>query len=218
MTSHPIAVAYVTSSPFKIEENIIFSAHCKLSDGRAVQDVFKFNIRHVEIKETLEVDLEAMVKAEAISAYQKIKIPCITEHAGIIFEDYLSEYYPGGLTKPMWNALGDRFVKETGSANRRAVARAVVAFCDGMNVYSFIGDTQGQIAPAPRGSIGFYWDTIFVPDEAPGVPGTKTYAEIVDDPALGRKFKVVNYSQSTRAMLKFLDHYKSGPPRELWGF
>ena len=41
----------------------------------------------------------------------------------------------GGLTKPMWDTLLDRFVDETKSAGRHATARAVVAYCDGCNIY-----------------------------------------------------------------------------------
>jgi hypothetical protein len=57
------------------------------------------------------------------SAYAQVKVPCIVEHAGLIFDDYKDRSYPGGLTKPMWNTLRDRFIEETRSANRGATAR-----------------------------------------------------------------------------------------------
>ncbi len=217
MSTRLIKVVYVTSSRFKIEENKVFVDQCKLLDGRPVRDVFEFEIRSVPIKETLEVNLETMVRAEVVSAYQQIKVPCVVEHAGLVFEEYLTNSYPGGLTKPMWNALEDKFVSETGSANRRAIARAVVAFCDGMSVHTFVGETQGTIAPTARGSARFYWDTVFVPDDPTGTIGGKTYAEIVDDPTLGREYKMRELSQSSRAMLQFLEHRKHGLPETLWG-
>lgn len=217
MARDKITVVYVTSSDFKIEENKLLSSECHLADGTPVSDVFEFKIRRVPITEILEVDLAVMVQAEVVAAYSQIKVPCIVEHAGLIFENYERESYPGGLTKPMWNVLGDRFLDETHSRGRRALARAVVAYCDGVQVKTFVGETRGTLADSPRGSQRFYWDTIFVADEAGGPAAGKTYAEIVDDPSLGRSYKVRLLSQSTRAMLNFLEHRRSAGTSPLWG-
>src|SRR6185503_7840380 len=102
-------VVYVTSSPFKVEESKVFANRCKLANGVPVGEEFEFEIRTVQIKEVLEVDLQVMVQVEVTHAYSQIKVPCIVEHAGLIFSDFKDKSYPGGLTKPMWNALGDKF-------------------------------------------------------------------------------------------------------------
>lgn len=115
----------------------------------------------------------------------------------------------------MWNALGESFVSETQSSGRRAIARAVIAYCDGLTVRTFLGETLGTIAEHPRGGREFYWDTVFIPD-VDGAPGTKTYAEIVDDANLGLSFKMNGLSQSARAMTAFLDFRRIHPPAELW--
>jgi non-canonical purine NTP pyrophosphatase (RdgB/HAM1 family) len=132
-----------------------------------------------------------------IKAYSQIKVPCIVEHAGLIFSNYSS--YPGGLTKPMWNILKDNFITETGAAGRKAQAKAVVAYCDGVEVKTFTGVTKGRIAAAPRGSRRFYWDTIFEPVNGRGL----TYAEIVESRGIEEKVKI---SQSSKAMLDCLSH------------
>jgi inosine/xanthosine triphosphate pyrophosphatase family protein len=212
MSRKKIKVVYVTSSRFKKDENSVFVANCKLPDGTPVSDVFEFEIREVPIAEMLEVDLRVLVQAEVTNAYSQIRVPCVVEHAGLIFEEFLSENYPGGLTKPMWNALKDKFVVETHSSGRRAVARAVVAYCDGTQVLTFVGDTKGKLADSPRGSRAFYWDTVFIPD---GTGTDKTFAEIVDDPAMGLLHKVVHLSQSTKAMMKFLEYRRVNQP-VLW--
>lgn len=213
MADRKIHIVYVTSSPFKSKENEVFLDNCLLTDGTPVRDKFEFEIRSVPIKEILEVRIETMVMEEVTKAYSEIKVPCIVEHAGLIFDGYDS--YPGGLTKPMWNALTDRFIQETHSAKRPVTARAVVAYCDGKAVTTFVGETKGTIAESPRGKREFYWDTVFIPNDPSGKVKDKTYAEIVDDPALGLKYKMVNLSQSTKAMLKFLDFRKTHLP-DLW--
>ena len=210
-----LRINYVTSSPYKMEENKVFVANATLLDGAAVKDLFEFEFRQLQIAEMLVVDLLAMVQSEVTNAYGQIKVPCIVEHAGLIFEDYDSEGYPGGLTKPMWNTLGDRFIQETQSAGRNAKARAVVAYCDGMGVKTFVGEREGVVANAPRGSRQFYWDTVFVPHDPSGRAMDKTYAEIVDDPGLGLPYKV-ELSQSTAAMKLFLEHLRRVGRPELW--
>ncbi len=209
-----LRVVYVTSSPFKAEENKIFQGVAKSKNGKLVKDDFEFDIRQVPILETLEVKLEVMVQAEVANAYSQIKVPCIVEHAGLIFSDFLAESYPGGLTKPMWNALGDRFISETQSANRKAIARAVIAYCDGMSIKTFIGETKGTLARAPKGSRKFYWDTIFIPDSTDPRFNGLTYAEIVE--TFGLEEKIRHFSQSSKAMLEFLEYYKTEGISKLW--
>ena len=214
VTKQKIRVVYVTSSEYKREENALFVEHCKLGDGKRVQDVFEFDIRPVPIQEILNVDLAVMVQAEVVSAYSQLKVPCIVEHAGLVFSEYAS--YPGGLTKPMWDTLEQDFVKETNSGKRKAVARAVIAYCDGMKVTTFVGERAGTIAEEPRGERKFYWDTVFIPEDPSGKAGGLTYAEIAEDPSLGLLYKVTELSQSSAAMKKFLSHRVQIGDAALW--
>lgn len=209
-------IVYVTSSAFKVEENKVFTERAKMKDGTPVSDLFEFEIRSVPILEILEVDLRVMVQAEVTKAYSQIKVACIVEHAGLIFSEFIDNSYPGGLTKPMWRALQDRFIDETNSAGRSAIARAVVAYCDGMSVQTFIGETTGELADAPRGNRAFYWDTIFMPDDPNGKVSGKTYAEIVQDKDLGIEYKMEFLSQSSIAMLEFLEFLRTKPDDGLW--
>jgi len=208
-----IIVQYVTSSDFKVQENEVFKKVAKLKDGTSITDIFDFHIRRVQIKEVLETDLRAMVMAEVTEAYSNIKVPCIVEHAGLIFDEYGS--YPGGLTKPMWDFLGDKFIEETRSSGRKVTARAVIGYCDGHGVHTFVGESAGRIADKPRGERRFYWDTVFVPDESDEESRGKTYAEIVRD--RGLEYKMGKLSQSSKAMLTFLEYRRTHEP-DLWSF
>jgi XTP/dITP diphosphohydrolase len=212
----PYSVTYVTGSKPKQEENAIFHREAKLDDGTAVADIVSFEFWELHIKETLEVDLNVMVEAEVALAYSQIKVPCIVEHAGLILEDYKEDGYPGGLTKPMWNVFKERFIQETGWAGRKAVARAIVAYCDGMDIRTFVGETRGTLADNVRGRRDFYWDRVFIPSEATGAAEGKTYAEIAEDPTLGLTYKVMSLSQSTKAMRRFVEHLKHVGVSSLW--
>lgn len=207
-----IRITFVTSSEFKRTENDTFVAKCALPDGRQVGEVFEFEIRSVAMPEPLEADLEQLVRSEVAEAYARLRVPCVVEHAGLVFSGFDERSYPGGLTKPMWNTLGADFIRETQSAGREVCARAVVAYCDGKTVHTFTGETHGQLAEVPRGDVHqFYWDTVFIPHE--DNPDRLTYSEIVEREGLSTK--IVKHSQSSRAMLKFLNWRTTARP-ELW--
>ncbi len=201
-------ITYNTASDYKLAELEVLKL--QLFEGLAIGESFDFRISRIEIQEDLTASLEAMVRAEARRAYEALHIPVIVEHAGLVFSEFLTASYPGGLTKPMWNTLGANFLHETGSAGREAVARACVGYCDGSNISVFTGETSGRLATEPRGGRPFYWDTIFIPAE--GNPEGLTYAEIVDVHGLAAK---VELSQSAKALRAFLAYRASAEP-QLW--
>jgi len=205
-----IKINYVTSSKFKREEIELIENFCQLSDGTPVKGNFHFVLHQLNIPERLEVDLEKMVTHEVKKAYSMLKVPCIVEHAGLIFENHLSNNYPGGLTKPMWNTLGEDFISETNSSQIKVLARAFIGYCDGKTVRTFKGETKGSISEIPKGNRAFYWDTIFIPECELNL----TYAEIVD--TYGLKEKVVKYSQSSKAILGYLDFMYHSKSDDFW--
>jgi XTP/dITP diphosphohydrolase len=200
-----ISIVYATRSEFKRQEiRVVMSASDFIDKDnmtRKVGDRFDIQFSDVPTDEPLEIDLDAMVRHKAVSAYRGLLMPCIVEHAGLILKEHETSGFPGGLTQPMWDALGaEGFLRRTGGAGEPAIARAVVGYCDGMGVYTFVGETVGVIAAEPRGSREFYWDTVFSPAEFKG----KTYAELSGDPKLGIKEKM-KVSQSFKALRSFLE-------------
>lgn len=210
MTKYP-PLAYNTKNQFKHEEAGIILKQCLSASGEPFANTVEFSFTDKEVKETLEVDIERMVTAEVRLAYQQLLVPCIVEHAGLIFDEYATVNYPGGLTKPMWNTLGEKFVQETQSAGRNVTAKAVVAYCDGMSIRTFVGETRGVLANEPRGDRNFYWDTIFIPLD--DNPQRLTYAQIVARDGL--EAKVLKHSQSRKAMVQFLNFLAVHQPK-LW--
>ncbi|MER9713267.1 non-canonical purine NTP pyrophosphatase [Mesorhizobium sp. M0174] len=195
-------IYYATRSTFKNEELDIISREQTFVDprrmDRSIGELIEFKVSRIPTEEPLEIDLSAMVRHKARSAYRAILAPCIVEHAGLILEKNQHGGFPGGLTQPMWDALEpEGFLARTGCAGERAVARAVVGYCDGKQTYTFVGETTGTIARAPRGSREFYWDVVFCPDNGGGM----TYAEMSDQPdGLQKKLAM---SQSTKAISAF---------------
>lgn len=205
-----IQVNYVTSSKFKREEIAALESGSTLSDGRPIGSAFTFNVLSLSIKENLEIDIATMVMAEVSNAYSQLKVPCIVEHAGLIFGHHEKKGYPGGLTKPMWDCLGMDFVAETNSAGQRAIARACVAYCDGKSVTTFTAETRGVIADSPRGDREFYWDTVFIPDDPSGAMEGLTYAEIVMTHGLEEKMRLSQSGDALRAFMEYrLEHIPS---------
>lgn len=215
-TSSKTRINFVTSSKYKQEEHGVFFSFAKLNNQTAVRDLFELDFRTVPITEMLTVDIPLMVQAEAVQAYCQMRVPCIVEHAGLIFDDYKDDSYPGGLTKAMWDTLADKFLDETNSRGRKATAQAVIAYCDGHRTHTFIGETTGHLSQKPQGQRKYYWDTIFIPDDENNPESNLTFAEIIEDDSLGIEYKMINLSQSGKAMLQFLEFLNSTQTPELW--
>ncbi|WP_421979465.1 non-canonical purine NTP pyrophosphatase [Roseibium sp.] len=196
------SIFYATRSKFKDEELSIISELDfvnEFGENCRIGDAIDFHVSDIPTEEPLEIDLEQMVRHKARSAYKRILAPCIVEHAGLILEKNEGSGFPGGLTQPMWDALGpDGFLDRIGCGGERAIARAVVGYCDGMSIHTFIGETKGQLAEFPAKGRGFYWDVIFKPDDD---QSGRTYAEIASD-GDGLEVKL-EISQSTKAIREF---------------
>jgi inosine/xanthosine triphosphate pyrophosphatase family protein len=205
--AHPMHIVYCSWSQFKKEEWSIAQKEHELGSipGRKLGDIFELEFRNVSTHEPLLRDLEQMIRYKAESAYRAVRTPCIVEHAGLVLEGYEANSYPGGLTQPMWDALGaERFVASCLPLANRAIARAVIGYCDGMSIQTFVGETAGALSPLPRGGREFYWDTVFCPDGF----GGQTYAEI----AAGGLAAKLSVSQSIKALKCFMEYRLANEP------
>ena len=83
--------------------------------------------------------------------------------------------FPGALVKWFEKSAGVAALAKMLDAfpDRSATAVCAIAYCDGGEVVSARGEVAGSIAFAPRGSEGFGWDAIFVPEGGP-----RTFAEM----------------------------------------
>ncbi|MBP5366146.1 MAG: RdgB/HAM1 family non-canonical purine NTP pyrophosphatase [Bacteroidales bacterium] len=154
-----------------------------------------------EIPETADtLEGNALLKAQYL--YNKYGQPCFADDSGLEV-DFLGGA-PGVHTaryagdecdseKNMQKLLGAL----SGQANRKARFRTIIAYVDGKEQKIFEGIVDGSIALGKRGTEGFGYDPVFVPDEADG----RTFAEL----GLDVKNRI---SHRARAMQKFITFLK----------
>jgi len=127
----------------------------------------------VDLPEPQALDPSEIVAAKARSAYALLERPVLVEDSGLAVEAWGG--FPGALVKWLEKSAGVAALARMldGFPNRSATAVCAIAYCDGGEVVSARGEVAGSIAPSPRGSGGFGWDAIFVPDG-----GSRTFAEM----------------------------------------
>jgi len=83
--------------------------------------------------------------------------------------------FPGPYAEYVYRTIGLAGVLKLleGVVNRAAVFKCAAAICVGGGVKVFIGETRGRIAHTPRGTGGFGYDPIFIPEGE-----ERTYAEL----------------------------------------
>lgn len=126
--------------------------------GRPLERV-ALDLSEVQAATTREV---ALIKAKA--AFAMLSRPVIVEDAG--FELVGLGGFPGPFIK-YWEQLGGlASICKTadGLGDRGAVAVCVLGLCDAAGARVVEGRITGTLSREPRGTNGFGWDAIFLPD------------------------------------------------------
>ena len=123
---------------------------------------FDVIVLQTSIAEPLSTNLEDVVTAKAIEAYRKVRVPTYVEHGGLYIAALNN--LPGCLSKVIFDALRGKICDMILSNEpREAIARSVIAYCDGKRIRLFEGKIPGEITLAPKGTRDYYYDSIFVP-------------------------------------------------------
>jgi XTP/dITP diphosphohydrolase len=144
--------------------------------------------------EVQSLDFDEVSTAKALAAREALgrpDRPVLVEDSGIVLGAWNG--LPGPLTKLFLSAVGNegllRMLAGEGDRSARAVCAVAVAEAGG-GVNVFRGEVAGTVAPEPRGTGGFGYDAIFVPDGL-----SLTYAELGDaknaDSHRARAFRAV---------------------------
>lgn len=143
-------------------------------------------------------DLEDIVKPGAQQACTLLKMPCFIEDAGL-FVDTLKGF-PGPYSKFVFLTIGnDGLLKlMDGIEKRGAEFRSAVGYCEpGKKPKTFTGVVRGTLGLWTKGTGGFGFDPVFVPDESDG----RTFGEMLVD----EKNK---FSHRAKALEAFIKWYK----------
>lgn len=168
----------------------------KKSEIRELFSVFDCEVKFLnhDITEILSDDITKVILAKSLEAYREHQVPVIVEH-GALSIDYCNGF-PGALSKPMWDLMGSKICTLIPAGeSRTAKVISAVCYCDGKKRYPFLSETRGYISEVAKGSFGFQFDPIFIPEGS-----TLTYAEM-------NQTEKLKFSQATRSyeqLQKFL--------------
>lgn len=158
---------------------------------------------HEEIVEDAEtIEGNAKIKADFVT--NKYHVDCFADDTGLEVEAlngapgvysarYAGEHcsYQDNVNK-MLNAM-------RGKTNRKAAFRTVIALNLGEKSYTFEGRCDGQIIESQRGTDGFGYDPIFMPDGF-----NQTFAEMSHE----EKNAISHRGRATRKLIDFLRYQK----------
>jgi XTP/dITP diphosphohydrolase len=159
-----VEALFVTSNPNK---------------AREAAEILGVELRSVglDLPELQALDVAQVAVAKAAAARETLggpDSPVLVEDSGLVIDAWNG--LPGALTKWFLRSVGNEGLLKmlSGEENRsaRAVCAVAIALADG-SVRVFVGEVEGNIATELRGSGGFGWDPIFVPEGH-----TETYAEL----------------------------------------
>jgi non-canonical purine NTP pyrophosphatase (RdgB/HAM1 family) len=139
-------------------------------------DILGASLEQVEVADLFEIqtkDIDELVRHKAQQAYDALKCPVMVEDSGLTFHAWKG--LPGALVKWFETTVGcEGMLKMLQSFDNRG-AKAICCFAihDGKNIQIVRGEVEGRIANESRGSNGFGWDVLFIPEGY-----EKTYAEM----------------------------------------
>jgi non-canonical purine NTP pyrophosphatase (RdgB/HAM1 family) len=176
-----VGLVFVTSNAGKAREASAFL-------GRAVA------ARDVVLPEIQSLDFREVVRSKAIVASRALGVPVLVEDSGLAVAGWGG--FPGPLTK--WitaGVLGQEGLAKMldGFSGRGAEAVSVLAVARPgdreADVTVAEGRVAGSIALHPRGTNGFGWDVLFIPEGE-----TRTFAEMSEEEKNARSHRARSFS------------------------
>jgi non-canonical purine NTP pyrophosphatase (RdgB/HAM1 family) len=134
---------------------------------------FAVEARSIDLPEPQSLDPLEVATHKARAAWEQVRRPVIVEDSGLSMAAWGG--FPGALVKWLERSAGlERIARMLDPfPDRGAVARCALCYFDGETLVSAVGEVAGSIAAVPRGTGGFGWDALFIPDGS-----EKTFAEM----------------------------------------
>ncbi len=152
-------------------------------------------IQSVDLEEIQSMNIDEVIKAKAISAYEKLKKPVIVED--VSFEIDSLNGLPGPFIKFFMQRLGSEgTVRLLGNSKTDTTVIAAIATFDGVKIKVFKSEVKGTLSKTAKGESGFAFDYIFIPNGY-----KKTYAQM--PPEL--KNKISHRAKVLKKLKNFLE-------------
>lgn len=118
----------------------------------------------IDLPEIQSLDLGTVLRAKGAEAWRRLRRPLVVEETGL--ELGALGGFPGPLVKWMLEAAGAAGIARTAIAlgDPAVTARCALLYLDGARQVLGDGTTHGALVLPPRGSGGFGWDPVFLPD------------------------------------------------------
>lgn len=149
------------------------SSKNKFKESKEIAEGFGISLvrGHVDINE-IRGTLAEIVEDKAIRSFELLEIPIICDDSGFFIDRF--DGFPGPFSKFALEKIGNKgLLKLMHSIKERgAEFRCLAGFFDGHELIISNGVSKGTIVEKPRGTNGFGFDPIFVPEGH-----DKTFAE-----------------------------------------
>ena len=172
----------------------------KYREAREVLAEFGIQLEHLKV-ERVEIQSDDPVE---IVEYSLRKLEddgrtVVMEDAGLFVEHYGG--FPGPYSSYALEKLDNPGILKLmeGVEDRRAHYQSAVAIRRGDEIRSFTGYVKGTIAESIRGTGGFGYDPIFIPDESDG----RTFAEMTEE----EKNAISHRARAFRSLGKWLTSF-----------
>lgn len=152
-----------------------------------------YKVSSVDIPEIQSLDLDEVITAKAKAAYAKIKKPVLVTDVSLEIDGLKG--LPGPFVKFFIKTLGAEKTVQLVKGSRKTKVTDAVAIYDGKNSKIFKGSVRGKVVPKARGTYGFGFDFVFIPDGF-----RQTYAQMKPD----LKNKISHRAKALKKVKKFL--------------
>lgn len=170
----------------------------KIIEAQAILDI-PIKIATIEVDEVQSMDLEYIARRKTEEAYRILQNPVITDDVGVFIEAWNG--FPGPFAKFILDELGNDKILEmlAREANRNVIVRSAIGYHDGKNVRVFIGEVRGTLALEQKGTDGWGFDPIIIPNGE-----NQTFAEMGHD----KKNQLSHRKKALDKLRIFLDGQK----------
>lgn len=129
-----------------------------------LEKLLGLKIKHqkLDLDEIQSLDLHKVVEHKVRQAFDLIRSPVLVEDVSLEFEELNS--LPGPFIKFFVDNVPFEKICNLVKENRKATARCVFGYFDGINLELIEGKLEGRISFEPKGENGYGWDKIFIPN------------------------------------------------------